>query len=819
MVDPTGLDGDFWNSLLAAGDDTFDDSWRNRGRDDDMSSFIKTEFSPPACSPGRDALSHQMPATSASLYAMTSPHLYTQASAQEPRFVLGTSPMSRDDTYLAQLDGPSHPPSPPPPASSSSHFRRPPHRTSPGDTSSKMHDDSMVDFPRHASRPPDPFDPMSRRLPDPAYMQDERHPPYHPQHSQHSHYPSHPQQFSMEHVPQPSPSYHTHRSPHIQDGRLSEHNVFPRMPPSAARGPPHDAAAGALDPVYPAAHGTPMVFGEDATPGSGDIEGGEGENAAETEEEKRKKRLERNRVMARRCREKRKAYINALEAKVSMLTEEIEKLRREEEESHKRDSRRKQQMTKAFQNLLNNEASDAEIDLLLLEFGKRFAENCDTRLGGVQHHLKEILRLMNPTPRDKFLLWGLSQTDDFYSGNEPTQPGRGGTNMWHMLCRDLELTPEQQSQILGRRNEVALEYDSLVDDVRLVESLRDVIISRLRSTGFIVRDLRHTITPRQAAMFLLWVEKQQASGWMPMVNCVWESAQREGVGWQPHSSSSTGPADRTPANQTPQLQPQPQRRDHTQHHTHARHHDPPLHNHTHARYHDPPLHNVQRNVQHNHNVQHQRQGQHRGGVGQAGSWSPSRGSGEEGVCHAPGAGEDGEAPILACPRILPSAQAVGGRFGGSRDENSSFSVQFAGEPQHTPLPMPGLPAAQSSANPAGTEHPSTPGGVRRTSSGARYNEAVCSTSGSGFDSGRAEVSAKSPVLSSFSSVSSVSMANPKNRQRVEVLRRLAEIPDGALEAHGSGGDSVLLSTGPRVPPALHDAPRAPPGSHDGQKLT
>lgn len=144
-------------------------------------------------------------------------------------------------------------------------------------------------------------------------------------------------------------------------------------------------------------------------------------------EEKRKRRLERNRESARQSRRRKKQYLELLEEKVEQLTTSLNDLRRDHLAGAAKQFRNQRNEALKNINMMRSLQDIHSDDPSLI---KRVREIVNQFGPGVDHR-KEVLeyyfRMLNGTllpPYTRFLLWMVDQGEDFFNDDGPSHRAR-----------------------------------------------------------------------------------------------------------------------------------------------------------------------------------------------------------------------------------------------------------------------------------------------------------------------------------------------------------------------------------------------------------
>ncbi|KAI2507254.1 bZIP transcription factor [Fragilaria crotonensis] len=259
---------------------------------------------------------------------------------------------------------------------------------------------------------------------------------------------------------------------------------------------------------------------ENAKPGDGSAD-----NSPETTTKgglnnRRQKRLERNRESARLSRRRRKQYLEVLEERVKNLSVEMDKGRR-------------QHVTESVNTLLHmkrHALADPSANLTNVEN----VSNCP-ELRVAATFLTQQLSSLSVPPHIKFLLWLSMQNDSFFrggrasserlsaarigermlsSGNDRVPPAHG---MWPLFCNEVGLSYDQEERVRAFQKSLLLSSEgwlqrhSASSSTLLMQSNHDAVQALAHTVGqrqkSVVND---NLTADQKRKFLSWADQNAA---------------------------------------------------------------------------------------------------------------------------------------------------------------------------------------------------------------------------------------------------------------------------------------------------------------------
>lgn len=224
------------------------------------------------------------------------------------------------------------------------------------------------------------------------------------------------------------------------------------------------------------------------------------------EEERKNKRLARNRESARNSRRRKKQYIQYLETRITQLTQEVTLLRSGMTSSSVPPdqgfmTQRKELYTRLSIAVQRPDVSEEEIASLLDELSVKLGVDAMGRQDLVNRLFQQTLEVMIPQ-HVKYFLWASDQDVDFF---QPA-PSFDQTS-WRELITDGGFTQEQCAAIREYKGILTQEKDKMSDILKQLKKTRETLERHSLTFQRYVEDLRSFLGPRQCAAFLLWLER------------------------------------------------------------------------------------------------------------------------------------------------------------------------------------------------------------------------------------------------------------------------------------------------------------------------
>ncbi|KAG7400762.1 hypothetical protein PHYBOEH_004568 [Phytophthora boehmeriae] len=249
-------------------------------------------------------------------------------------------------------------------------------------------------------------------------------------------------------------------------------------------------------------------------------------------DEKRQRRLARNRESARQSRRRKKQYLELLEEKVSQLTESIDATRAShlEHADEALNSVRQEILNSLSEDLKNGgteESVSEKIRQGIMLIQERFGPNSVERLAVKDYNFRQLDNLLLP-PYCRFLLWLSIQDESFFEEASALGGKNGGGDgpekkkapvmvkkdtLWSTLTNDLALTYEQDEKLKSlyktgdsksksERRRVALA-------VTYLSKLKKSLEQRSEAVQRHTEMLHSILTPEQSLTYLRWVDRNQ----------------------------------------------------------------------------------------------------------------------------------------------------------------------------------------------------------------------------------------------------------------------------------------------------------------------
>ncbi|GLD93357.1 hypothetical protein PINS_up001949 [Pythium insidiosum] len=249
-------------------------------------------------------------------------------------------------------------------------------------------------------------------------------------------------------------------------------------------------------------------------------------------DEKRQRRLARNRESARQSRRRKKQYLELLEEKVSQLTESIDATRATHlDRADEALNAVRTEILATLSEDLKSSTTDSEVSEKIRRgvqlIQERYGPNSLERNAVKDYNFRQLDNLLLP-PYCRFLLWLSIQDDSFYdeanglngkagaeSGEKKKTPSVVKKDtLWQTLIGDLALTYEQDEKLKslyksGDSKSSKSERRRVALAVTYLSKLKASLEKRAREVQTQTDVIHSILTPEQSLNYLRWVDMNQ----------------------------------------------------------------------------------------------------------------------------------------------------------------------------------------------------------------------------------------------------------------------------------------------------------------------
>lgn len=245
------------------------------------------------------------------------------------------------------------------------------------------------------------------------------------------------------------------------------------------------------------------------------------------EEDLEKKQLRRvkNLVSVREFRKRKMKQLEQNESRLCQLEAENMDLKMRlkiGKEAIISEQREKQQIKEQMREMLQRNANEQEIAQFLNMYKVTYSDYGPKRREKLHFHLSRIRELLLPTQVTKLSLYSVEQGVDMLRRDhvikeDPMSAPESATatmSLWGILAEELEVSDEQQRQILERRAAIKTVRDDLNHTLSIVKKLEEVTDEKNTALEAQVAQLQQILTPSQATKFIIWVKENPAFMYM-----------------------------------------------------------------------------------------------------------------------------------------------------------------------------------------------------------------------------------------------------------------------------------------------------------------
>lgn len=213
--------------------------------------------------------------------------------------------------------------------------------------------------------------------------------------------------------------------------------------------------------------------------------------------------------------------LNLLEERLRVLEEENQTLKsqlRVGKEPVEIDEHARELHTEVLERLLADPKTPQEdIKAALKQYVIRFSDYGPVRSQIVEKHMEQLDRLLAPTQLSKLVMWSMQR----HNLNDDVDQDQLRDELWDALCEEISATEEQKAQFeMYRENMVHFTKELQITNQEC-QDLRVRLQEKNRAFGAEMADLTHTLSPRQLAVFVLFVSKNHANS--AMLSRLWDS--------------------------------------------------------------------------------------------------------------------------------------------------------------------------------------------------------------------------------------------------------------------------------------------------------
>ncbi|KAG3108111.1 hypothetical protein PI125_g12104 [Phytophthora idaei] len=249
------------------------------------------------------------------------------------------------------------------------------------------------------------------------------------------------------------------------------------------------------------------------------------DSGGEDDLEKQQMRRVKNLVSVREFRKRKTKQLEQNEARLRRLEAENMDLKMRlkiGKEAILSEQREKKQIKEQMREMLQRNANEQEIAQFLNMYKVTYSDYGPKRREKLHFHLSRIRELLLPTQVTKLSLYSVEQGVDMLRRDhvikeDPMSAPESTTatmSLWGILADELEVSDEQQRQILERRAAIKKVRDDLNHTLSIVKKLEEVTDEKNTALEAQVAQLQQILTPSQATKFIIWVKENPAFMYM-----------------------------------------------------------------------------------------------------------------------------------------------------------------------------------------------------------------------------------------------------------------------------------------------------------------
>lgn len=255
-------------------------------------------------------------------------------------------------------------------------------------------------------------------------------------------------------------------------------------------------------------------------------------------DEKKRKRLERNRESAKLCRQRKKEKRLSLQEELVHLEAENLQLRLQLTIGHESTERENKSafITSQLDTMVRQGASEYEIQKTIQELQERFSDYGRDRRSAIDFHVNQLRRCLQPTQTTTSILWLMSIVAQFHDPSGDLKPKMSGelADLWYGLMKAVKPSATQRKTMVSFSTPSKENADPFRDVNRttaecneMLDKIVSIICNKNESLDSEMAQIQSILSPRQTAKFILWIDQNPAC--MQMLEALW-----------PHVSNAKG---------------------------------------------------------------------------------------------------------------------------------------------------------------------------------------------------------------------------------------------------------------------------------------
>jgi len=267
-------------------------------------------------------------------------------------------------------------------------------------------------------------------------------------------------------------------------------------------------------------------------------------------DEKKRKRLERNRESAKLCRQRKKEKRVSLQQELVHLEAENLQLRLQLTVGHESTERENKSafITSQLNTLVKQGANEQDIQRTIQELQERFSDYGRDRRSAIDFHINQLRRCLQPTQTTTSILWLMSIVAQFHEANGELKPKMNNelSDLWYSLIKAVKPSATQRETMVSFSTPSKEKGDPFKDVNQtttecntMLEKIVSMICNKNESLDSEMANIQAILSPRQTAKFILWIDQNPAC--MQMLEALWPHVSNaKGIANSNNSATSEG---------------------------------------------------------------------------------------------------------------------------------------------------------------------------------------------------------------------------------------------------------------------------------------
>lgn len=250
-------------------------------------------------------------------------------------------------------------------------------------------------------------------------------------------------------------------------------------------------------------------------------------------DEKKRRRLERNRESARECRKRKKDKILTLKQQLALLEADNLQLRLKLQigpEAAKLRGEKIGEITRKLEKMIHEGNSEVEIMTTITELQEKYSDYGRDRRSAIAFHIQQLRRSLQPTQTTKTILWLLDCAPNFFDTDGTLKPRPEGelADVWYDLVECLSPSLDQSSALVNLAlspiaNDGGVPLTTTEDcsdeSDRMLNRLDELALTKNETLDQEMNEIQSILSASQIARFILWIHQNPAC--MQMLEALW----------------------------------------------------------------------------------------------------------------------------------------------------------------------------------------------------------------------------------------------------------------------------------------------------------